>query len=104
MDLTGWLDYFVTGLATQLEEVKERGRLAIQADILVGEHHLNERQAVALRHILAEGELSIQRYEELLHNVNRRTLQRDLKGMVDKQLFVVAGATNQAIYRLRIER
>jgi hypothetical protein len=30
MDLTGWLDYFVTGLATQLEEVKERGRLAIQ--------------------------------------------------------------------------
>lgn len=104
MDLTGWLDYFVTGLATQLEEVKERGRLAIQADVLSSEYHLNERQAVALRHILAEGELSIQRYEELLNDVNRRTLQRDLKGLVDKQLLVVAGATNQVIYRLRAER
>lgn len=103
MDLTGWLDYFVTGLATQLEEVKERGRLAIQADVLIGEYHLNERQAVALRHILAEGELSIQRYEELLNDVNRRTLQRDLKGLVDKQLLVVSGATNQASYRLRAE-
>lgn len=84
--------------------MKERGRLAIQADVLIGEYHLNERQAVALRHILAEGELSIQRYEELLNDVNRRTLQRDLKGLVDKQLLVVSGATNQASYRLRAER
>lgn len=104
MDLTGWLDYFVTGLATQLEEVKERGRLAIQADVLVREHDLNARQAVALRHILAEGELSIQRYEELMHDVNRRTLQRDLRGMVDKQLLIATGATNHVNYRLHSER
>ena len=103
MDMTGWLDYFVTGLATQLEEVKERGRLAIQADLLIQEYKLNHRQAVALRYLLTEGELSIQAYEELLPDVNRRTLQRDLKGMVDKQILVIAGATNQAIYRLSVK-
>ena len=26
MDLTGWLDYFVDGLATQMDEVRERGQ------------------------------------------------------------------------------
>ena len=26
MDLTGWLDYFVEGLATQMDEVKETRR------------------------------------------------------------------------------
>ncbi len=30
MDLTGWLEYFVAGLETQLEEVKERGKQAIR--------------------------------------------------------------------------
>lgn len=100
MDLTGWLDYFVAGLATQLEEVKERGRLAIQADVLSREHQLNDRQAMAIRHLLTEGELTIQQYEELLPAVSRRTLQRDLKGLIDKQIVVVTGATNQASYRL----
>jgi len=52
---------------------------------------------------LAEDELSIQGYEALMHNVNRRTWQRDLRGMVDKQLLIVTGATNRAIYRLRSE-
>lgn len=100
MDLTGWLDYFVTGLATQLEEVKERGRLAIQADVLSREHQLNDRQAMAIRHLLTEGALTIQQYEELLPAVSRRTLQRDLRGLMDKQIVVVTGATNQASYRL----
>ena len=34
MDLTGWLEYFVTGLDTQLTEVKERGRQAIHLDVI----------------------------------------------------------------------
>lgn len=104
MDLTGWLDYFMSGLAVQLEEVKERGRLAIQADVLTQTRHLNPRQALALRHLFAEGELSIQEYQALLPDVNRRTLQRDLKDLVDKQILMSTGATNQAIYRLSVSR
>jgi hypothetical protein len=34
MDLTGWLDYFVEGLAAQMDEVSERGKRAIKTDVL----------------------------------------------------------------------
>ena len=37
MDLTGWLEFFVTGLATQLQEVKTRGEQAIRADVIARE-------------------------------------------------------------------
>lgn len=103
MDLTGWLDYFVVGLATQLTEVTERGKLAIQVDLLRREHGLNDRQAVALRYILQQGELTIQEFEQHFPTVNRRTLQRDIKGLIDKGVVVAEGATNQLKYRLRLE-
>ena len=101
MDLTGWLEYFVTGLATQLEEVKERGRQAIQVDLLAREHGLNERQVVMLRHLMQFGELSIQTFATLLPRVNRRTLQRDLKRLLDKEIIESQGSTNQLVYRFR---
>ncbi len=100
MDLTGWLDYFVTGLATQLEEVKERGRQAIQVDVLAREHRLNARQEAALHHLLRQGELDIQVFESLCPNVNRRTLQRDIRALLDKRLISASGATHQQVYRL----
>ena len=84
MDLTGWLEYFVTGLDTQVGEVTERGKLAIQVDVLIREHGLNARQGIALRHLLYHGSLSIRTFEALVPDVNRRTLQRDLKEMLDK--------------------
>ena len=100
MDLTGWLDYFVAGLATQLTEVTERGKQAIQIDVLIRERGLNARQGIALRHLFLHGSLSIQTFEELVPAVNRRTLQRDLKEMLDKGILVVEGATHQVVYRL----
>ena len=48
MDMTGWLDYFITGLETQMIEVKERGEQVISRDVLVQKHGLNERQSKAL--------------------------------------------------------
>jgi hypothetical protein len=44
MDMTSWLDYFVTGLETQMIEVKERGEQVIRRDVLVQKHSLNDRQ------------------------------------------------------------
>jgi hypothetical protein len=40
MDLTGWLEYFVDGLATQLAEVRHRDERVIQRNILAKEHGL----------------------------------------------------------------
>lgn len=101
MDMTGWLEYFVDGLSSQLDEVKERGEMAIRRDILVKEHGLSERQARALDHILKNGSLTIKDFERICPEVNRRSLQRDLKTMVDKGLLIPEGATNKLGYSIK---
>ncbi len=102
MDMTGWLDYFITGLETQMIEVKERGEQVIKRDVLVQKHSLNERQGKALGYLLQNGKLTIQDFEDLCPDVNRRSLQRDLKGLLDKELVSAEGATNQLVYVLRV--
>lgn len=92
-DLTGWLEYFVTALSTQLEEVKTRGVHAIQADILARQHRLNPRQVAAIRLLLFQPTLTIQDFLRLFPTVGRRTLQRDLKDLVAKQLVIEIGNT-----------
>jgi Fic family protein len=88
MDMTGWLEYFVEGLTTQLAEVRKRGEQAIRRDVLVKEHRLSDRQAKALRHMVEHGSLTIQDFEGLCPHVNRRSLQRDLKAMIEKGVVV----------------
>jgi Fic family protein len=100
MDLTGWLDFFIEGLATQMDEVKARGERAIQADVLARKHALNERQTAAVRFLLEHGKMTIQDFEGLCPEANRRSLQRDLKGVVDKGIASSSGATNRLEYRL----
>lgn len=100
MDMAGWLDYFVTGLETQMVEVRSRSEQVIRRDVLVKQHGLNERQANALGYLLQHGKLTIQEFEALCRTVNRRSLQRDLKGMLDKGLITAEGATHHQEYRL----
>lgn len=92
MDLTSWLDYFVTGLETQMIEVKERGEQVIRRDILVQKHGLNERQASAIEMLFLNGKMTIQDFEAICPNVNRRSLQRDLKVLLEKKLIREIGA------------
>lgn len=93
MDLTGWLEFFTTGLATQLNEVKARGERAIRKDVLVRQHGLSDRQAAAVGHLIEHGRLTIRDYERLCPGRNRRTLQRDLRMLVKEGLLYEAGAT-----------
>ena len=92
MDLTGWLDYFVHGLMQQLEEVKERGTAVIRADVLAKAHGLGVRQAAMLSAIHEAGMLSLGELEPLFPEVSRRSLQRDLKLLLDKGLIRPMGA------------
>jgi len=101
MDMTGWVEYFVEGLTTQLAEVRERGEQAIRRDVFIKEHDLSDRQAKALGHILEHGRLTIQDFERLCPDINRRSLQRDLKVMVDMGLLVSEGATSKLVYRMK---
>ncbi len=86
LDLTGWLEYFVTGLATQLNEVEIRGKSALQIDALAEQYHLNERQSKVLRYLFHHESLNIRDYEELCPDVSRRTLQRDLQDLREQAL------------------
>ena len=100
MDMTGWVEFFTVGLATQLAEVKERGELAIRQDVLARRHDLTVRQEVALRRVLEGGRVTIGELEHLCPGVQRRTLQRDLRVMVEKGLLLRQGSTNRREYIL----
>ena len=92
MNMTGWLEYFVTGLETQMVEVKKRGEQVIQRDVLEKKYKLNERQTNAVEYLLDKGKLTIHDFEKLCPKINRRTLQRDLKNLLeDKKLIKEIG-------------
>jgi Fic family protein len=93
MNLTAWLEYFTQGLSIQLMEVKRRGERAIHRDVLAREHGLSERQTQAMGFVLEYGRLTIHEYEELCPDANRRSLQRDLKGLVEKGLLTEQGTS-----------
>jgi hypothetical protein len=84
VDLTGWLEFFVEGLSTQLVEVRAQGERVIRRDVLVQNHKLNARQGVALERLMLAPTLDIRTFEELCPGVSRRTLQRDLAALESK--------------------
>lgn len=100
MDLTGWLDYFTTGLATQMDEIKERGTKVIKIDLLAREHGLNDRQAKVLMACLDDEGTGISDLVEKLASIPRRTLQRDLGKLVEMNLLAASGHTNTKRYTL----
>ena len=99
LDMTIWLEYFCEGLATQLTEVKEEGTTAIRRDVIVSQFNLSERQGIAIDIVLKQGNITIQDYEKLCPDVTKRTLQRELKMLVEKDVFITEGATHNLIYK-----
>ena len=100
MDMTGWIEFFTKGLATQLAEVKQRGERAIRQETLARRRSLTERQARALGHVLEHGRLTIAEYQTLYPELSRRTLQRDLRALVEKDLLRRREGTNRLEYVL----
>ncbi len=101
MDLTGWLDFFVEGLATQMDEVTERSKRVIKADILAKQHGLNARQKALLIYLMEQLEADLQAFQAISPDVPRRTLQRDLQQAVAKGVLLASGATHRKRYRLK---
>jgi Fic family protein len=86
LDLTGWLEYFVSGLATQLIEIQARGKRAVQLDDSIRAYRLGSRQTAVLQYLLTHPTVTIQDFERLCPNVTRRTLQRDLEDLLARGL------------------
>lgn len=100
MDMTGWLEYFVEGLATQMQEMVERGKGAMRSDLIVKQYGLKERQAKALRFFLENDEMHMRDMEALCPKVNRRTLQRDLQQMEALGIIRRKGVARKSYYVL----
>ena len=98
MDMTRWLDYFVTGLQIQMVEIKERGEQVIRRDVLVQKHSLNERQEKALDLLMKKGAVHISEVEKICSGVTRRTLQRDLNNLIELNLVRLKGSARQSNY------
>ena len=103
MNMTGWIEYFTVGLATQLNEVKQRGESAIRQDVLSRMHALTDRQTQALGYILENGRMTIADFQSLSPKVSRRTLQRDIRTLMGKGLIRRQGRTTGAAYILSDE-
>lgn len=88
LDHTLWLEYFVEGLATQMREVQERGEKVIRKDVVLAKARksgIKDRPLALLNFLFEHGKGTIADCEKAL-NINRRSLQRDLKLLVDKGL------------------
>ena len=91
LDLTGWLEYFVSGLATQLQEVRAKGERAIRADVIAANKKFNPRQVALVEAFIEQESLSLAVVEKILPDVARRTLQRDLKLLVERAMVKESG-------------
>ncbi|HEY9652184.1 MAG TPA: TetR/AcrR family transcriptional regulator [Coleofasciculaceae cyanobacterium] len=75
-------------------------RESIPYDVLCQQYQLSQRQCQALMFAIAQGGLTIQNFEQMYPETSRRTLQRELRGMVEKGLLLSEGKTNRLYYRL----
>ena len=73
-------------MAIQLHEIKERGVIAIRTDVVAREQGLTQRQADVLDLLVAHGRLSMGQLATHFPDINRRTVQRDMKVLTDKGL------------------
>jgi AcrR family transcriptional regulator len=74
------------------------------ADVLFQKYQLSPRQQQALTFAIEHGGLTIQNFEEICPEPSRRTLQRELRVMVEKGLLLPEGETNRLYYRLNLLR
>ncbi len=100
MNMTPWLEFFVTGLSTQMLEVKEHGEKIIRTDLLAQKQGLSIRQRRAIGFLMEKGRFTIQEFEGIFPKINRRTLQRELVSLVKKGLVKAEGETHHRHYEL----
>ena len=93
MDMKGWLEYFTEGLSAQMREVQVTAEHVIRRDVILAKarkNGLKDRSMALLDFLLGAGKATVAECEKKL-KVNRRTLQRDLKLLVEKGLVSEVG-------------
>ncbi len=104
-DLTPWLDYFVKGVAIELNAVKERVQ-RISADARVkdklGEQvELNERQMVIVEYLHRHKVMQNKDFRKIFPDFSDDTVLREMKFLKQKGLVKKIGGTKKAQYVLK---
>lgn len=91
MDMTAWLEYFVDGLRSQMEEIQQKGKQLIKQDVAlqkIRKTGLNKRQEKAVKHLIIKGTITVNEYKSVASCI-RRTAQRDLEDLVKKSIIKI---------------
>lgn len=104
-DLTPWLEYFVEGVAIELNRVKEKVQ-RISADMHIkdklGEQVvLNERQMMIMEYLHRHKGMSNRDFRKIFPDHSDDTVLRELKFLRQKGLVKKAGGTKKAQYVLK---
>lgn len=98
--LIQYLQAYDSGNVANLNEDVSDGSDRQNLKTLASQTSLTSRQKTALAYVTARGEMTIQSFEVLCPERSRRTLQRDLKHLIDQGLLQSEGETTQLVYRL----
>lgn len=97
-DLTPWMEYFTDGFLTSLHVLDAEIRildLAVSGGNVAG---LDRADQDILSHVSKFGSIEITEAEAILPEMNRRSIQRKLKKLVDEGYLSLVGATHDAKY------
>lgn len=105
-NLNVWLEYFIEGLAIELNRIKEKVKslstdLKIKKSLGGQQVALSERQIKIIEYIQESGFLQNKAFFELFPMVSEDTVLRELKDLLKKGIVVKEGTTKGARYVLR---
>lgn len=102
-DITAWLEYFTDGFLSSLHVLNAEVRmLGLSLSTSDGNIHLNREDEDILSYVAKFGSINISEAEDILPEMNRRSIQRRLKQLVDDGYLEAVGATHDARYILPI--
>lgn len=102
MDMTGWLEYFVDGLRSQMKEIQIKGKKIITADKVAKRFEdkgLNDRQAKIIQHLAVNERIDNEQCQKLCNTI-KRTATRDLTFLVEKKIIKRIGEKKGTYYVL----
>lgn len=104
-DLTPWLEYFIKGVAIEMNKIKERVK-RISADSRVkdklGEQvALNERQMIIMEYLNRNKQMQNRDFRKIFPDYSDDTVLRELKFLMQKGLIKKVGGTKKAQYVLK---
>jgi Fic family protein len=105
-DMTGWIEYFVTGLKTQMVMVKKKGEKIINKEVLLekaAKFGLNQRQTKVLIYLMDNDTIARFEYAKMF-NISLRTANYDLRQMQDAKIIAARGIGRSTRYSLAVKK